>query len=53
MSNNHTTDQSNDVAVESGAIENTPNDSSGMYYSTVIKITDPNTGQVLLHTRGE
>lgn len=30
-----------------------PNDSTGIYYSTVIKITDPKTGQVLLHTRGE
>jgi hypothetical protein len=28
-------------------------DSSGIYYSSVLKITDPSTGQILLHTRGE
>lgn len=28
-------------------------DSAGFTWSTVIKITDPKSGQVLLHTRGE
>lgn len=36
------------LAPSTGARDNT-----GLYYSTHIKITDPKTGQVLLHTRGE
>jgi hypothetical protein len=55
MNNNQNTDQQtvlNNVE-PSATPENKPDDSSGIYYSTVIKITDPGTGAVLLHTRGE
>lgn len=31
----------------------TSRDNAGFTWSTVIKITDPKTGQILLHTRGE
>ena len=30
-----------------------PNELGGFQYSTFLKITDPNSGQVLLQTRGE
>jgi len=53
MNNNQTTDQSKDSNVVAQSAESKPNDSAGIYYSTSIKITDPSTGQVLLHARGE
>lgn len=30
-----------------------PNEQSGVYYSSSIKISDPDTGKVLLHVRGD
>ena len=30
-----------------------PNESSGIYFSSSIKITDPNTNEVLVQVRGE
>lgn len=30
-----------------------PNESAGIYYSSMVKITDPNTGEVLVHIRGD
>ena len=30
-----------------------PNETAGFYLSGVIRITDPNTGQVLLHKRAD
>ena len=33
--------------------ETKPNEKGGFYISTFIKITDPNSGKVLLQTRGD
>jgi hypothetical protein len=33
--------------------ERKPNDTAGFYFSSGIKITDPETGQVLLHKRAD
>lgn len=33
--------------------ERKPNENFGYYFSTSIKITDPNTKEVLLHKRGD
>lgn len=33
--------------------KNKPNETAGFYLSGVIRITDPNTGQVLLHKRAD
>ena len=30
-----------------------PNDTGGFYFSSFLKITDPNTEEVLVHTRGD
>ena len=53
MNNNQSADISKQDDVQSHPSESKPNDSSGMLYSTVVKIIDPESGQVLLHTRGE
>ena len=30
-----------------------PNEQAGFYFSSVVKITDPNTNKVLVHIRGD
>lgn len=44
----------NNKSTNTPIINNQPSrENSGFTWSTVIKIIDPKTGQVLLHTRGE
>jgi len=33
--------------------EKKPNEHGGFYFSSSVKITDPNTKEVLVHTRGD
>jgi hypothetical protein len=34
-------------------LESKPNESAGVYYSSFLKITDPQTGRVLVQTRAD
>lgn len=49
-----TTEQKNtDEKVQNAEPQRKPNETGGIYYSSFIKITDPDSGEVLLQTRGD
>lgn len=52
MNTNQSTSQQSANAVPV-APQQGSRDSTGLYYSTHIKITDPQSGEVLLHTQSE
>jgi hypothetical protein len=43
----------NIVEEKSEKPEAKPSDTGGFYFSSFLKITDPNTEEVLVHTRGD
>jgi hypothetical protein len=43
----------NDLDKKSKEPATKPNEIGGIYFSSSIKITDPNTNEVLLHKRGD
>jgi len=48
--NNNTEEQSKKEPESSGP---KPNETGGFYFSSGVKITDPNTKEVLVHKRGD
>jgi hypothetical protein len=50
---NKTPDNKNTSEVKDQTPERKPNDTNGMLFSSVIKIFDPNTKEVLVHKRGD
>lgn len=42
-----------DAKTEEKVAEKKPNETGGFYFSSFLKITDPNTKQVLVQTRGD
>ncbi len=54
MTNNTTpTDQKGRDQPSHASTERKPNETGGIYYTTHIVISDPNTGEVLLKKRGD
>ena len=45
--------KSEDLQQEEVKQESTPDEQSGFYFSSFVKIHDPNTKEVLLQTRGD
>jgi hypothetical protein len=45
--------QENNQNPQNLKVESKPNESGGFYFSSFLKITDPNTKEVLVQTRGD
>lgn len=45
--------QENNIPKKDENSEKKPNESAGFYFSSFLKIIDPNTGEVLVQTRGD
>ena len=45
--------QENNQNSQDSKVEVHPNESGGFYFSSFLKITDPNTSEVLVQTRGD
>lgn len=49
----HNTKQENQPDLTTDESDSGANEKIGFYYSTSIKITDPNSGEVIMHIRGD
>lgn len=45
--------QENSEKTQDQPVEKKPNETGGFYFSSFLKVTDPNTGEILVQTRGD